>query len=205
MAILDSEQVGLEVPFPPRSMLSDIVHSTTINGDEFQRKDNRASSVVPHEKQVHNMPRGTERRTKFNPASVVSWETQQASFQMPFLPRRMQSDVPENNATGCTEFPRKDHQLSFYNTRDEQVASNGKNRPSGITRRRKFNPASVVTFGIHEAGVQVPFHPRRTASYDSATGRSNIQRKDGKSLCINIGEDLVTCNVEKETQSHCTT
>ena len=82
--------------------------------------------------------------------------------------------------------------------------SRHKNRPSGITRRRKFNPASFVTFGTHEAGVQVPFPPRRTASYDSANGSSNIQRKDGKSLCNNIGEDLVTCNVE-ETQSHCTT
>lgn len=197
VAILDNEQVGFKVPFPPRSMQSNIVHSNTANRDGFQRKDDRTFSYDTHEDQVQNRPSGAERRRKFNPASVVNWETHQTGFQMPFLPRRMQSDVSENNATGCIEYSRKDHQASFHGTHDEQAASNGEiNRPSGIAQRRKLNPASIVTSGTHEAG----FPPRRMQSYDfenNATGSNNIQRKYGKSLRNNIGEDLVTCNIEK--------
>lgn len=200
VAILDSEQAGLKVPFPPRSIQSNIFHSNKAHRNEFQRKDHQTSSYDTHEEQVQNRPSGIARCRKFNPTSVVSCETQQAAgFQEPFQSRRMQSDIFENNATGCNVFQRNDHQASFNNTHEEQVASNGGNRPSGIARRRKFNPASVVSYETEQACFQVPFPPRRMQSYDfenNATDCNEFQRKDHQASSYDIHEEQVASNEE---------
>ena len=188
VAILDSEQACINVPYPPSSMQSDMFHSTTANRNGFQSKDDLDFSFDTHEQQVQKKPSFTKRRSKINPASNISYETRQAGFQVPFLPSRMQSDVSENNATGCIGFQGKDHR-AFHNIHDEQIDSNGKN--SGIARRRKLNPAFVVSSEIHP---QFPLSMQSNVFENNANCSNDFKRKHNKSLCNKIHKDLVTQN-----------
>ncbi|KAJ7330601.1 hypothetical protein OS493_022216 [Desmophyllum pertusum] len=164
VSLCEIENAGMKAPLPPQGLQSDVLQSITASWNEFHRKDHESScNDHTHKEQViyngGHGPSGKARRRKFNPASVVSFETKQAGVKMPFPPRRKQTDVFQSN-TSCGEFQSKDLQSSSIYTQ-KLVTCDGLNESSNIERRRKVNPASVVNFESEEAGHKTPFPARR--------------------------------------------
>lgn len=134
-----------------------VVQNNICSNFEIQRNDiesgiqgNVYNSPVTY--CAENRPQKDGRHRKFKPASIVMCEIKQAGLQVPFLPTGMQSEIYQNNTVGCNEL-----QLNCCNNTREQVTCSGGKRSSGIDRRRKFNPTSVVNFETEHDGPKVLF------------------------------------------------
>ena len=210
-------------------MQSEIFQSNTTGCNELERHPASYCNNT-HEEQVISSggkrSSSTERRRKFNPASIVNFETEHASTKL-FPPRHLQSDTYQNNTAGCNDFQRRDRKSSRNNMQEKVVTCNDENKSSGDDQQRELIPALLPIFEFRQSGREVQYpplnyqsdiHRHKTPTYNESrrischnateeqasrvTSWNKTQRKEHtKSSHIDTNEYLVFCNGENRPNS----